>query len=64
MGIYLVSDAADDWWAEGVLGGTTNATDDELVRRGRQPFTAPPPDDFARGSGTMLEEKPYRPMPP
>lgn len=62
MGIYLVSNAADDWCDEHVLGETANAINDELARRGQQPFTAPPPADFARGSGTMFEEKLYRPM--
>jgi hypothetical protein len=62
MGIYLVSNNCDEWSDEDVHGGTAAAIDEELSRRGLPPFSAPQPTPFTRGTGTMFEEKLYRPM--
>ena len=62
MGIYLVSSDCDYWLDEDAYGATATAVNEELLRRGLEPFTAPQPTPYAPGTGTAFEEKLCRPM--
>lgn len=60
MGIYLVSVNAGEWFGddEGSYGEVATALNEELVRRGRAPYTSVPAEaPFVRGSGQAFEEK-------